>query len=105
MQDKHLTKEIKSRPPLTHEYSDEELANRARSLLRWKIRYDSIHVNSDKGQLTLSGEVDLDLDRETAERTVRRLTGVVGVTNTIVTKAHGIRNAERLGPDYEGAPR
>ena len=33
--------------------SDDELAIRARSLLRWKIRYNSIHVEAENGHLIL----------------------------------------------------
>ena len=34
--------------------------------------------------MTLSGQVVSALDRETAEQTIRRLKGVVGVTNCII---------------------
>jgi osmotically-inducible protein OsmY len=37
-------------------------------------------------RLTLSGEVYWDSDREAAECTVRKLSGVTGVTNLITTK-------------------
>jgi len=63
--------------------SNSELENRARSLLRWKIRFNSVHVAAVSGHVTLSGEVISALDRETAEQTIRRLRGVVGVTNCI----------------------
>jgi len=63
--------------------SNSELENRARSLLRWKIRFTSVHVAAVSGHVTLSGEVISVLDRETAEQTIRRLRGVVGVTNCI----------------------
>jgi osmotically-inducible protein OsmY len=55
------------------EHSDTEIAKRARSVLRWKIRYDSIQVTAEKGHLTLFGEVNWNLDREAAEQTVRKL--------------------------------
>ena len=61
--------------------SDSELESRARSLLRWKIRFNVAAVS---GHVTLSGEVISALDRETAEQTIRRLRGVVGVTNCII---------------------
>ena len=64
--------------------SDDELENRVRSLLRWKIRFNSVHVAAVSGHVTLSGEVISALDRETAEQTIRRLRGVVGVTNCII---------------------
>ena len=64
--------------------SDSELESRARSLLRWKIRFNSIHVAAVSGHVTLSGEVIFALDRENAEQTIRKLRGVVGVTNCII---------------------
>jgi osmotically-inducible protein OsmY len=68
------------------EHFDTEIAKRARSVLRWKIRYDSIRVTAEKGHLTLFGEVNWDLDREAAEQTVRKLSGVTGVTNLLTAK-------------------
>ena len=67
MQETHVPEKIKFRSPITLESSDAELARRARSLLRWKIRYDSIQVKTVNGHVTLFGEVSWDLDRETAE--------------------------------------
>ena len=64
--------------------SDSELESRARSLFRWKIRFNAVHVAAVSGHVTLSGEVISALDRETAEQTIRRLRGVVGVTNCII---------------------
>ena len=43
-------------------------------------------VTARNGRLTLSGEVYWDSDREAAECTVRKLSGVTGVTNLITTK-------------------
>ena len=69
--------------------SNSELENRARSLLRWKIRFNSVQVAAVSGHVTLSGEVISALDRETAEQTIRRLRGVVGVTNCIIASPTG----------------
>ena len=69
--------------------SDSELESRARSLLRWKIQFNSVHVAAVSGHVTLSGEVISALDRETAEQTIRRLRGVVGVTNCIHVGRYG----------------
>jgi osmotically-inducible protein OsmY len=77
---------IEFRRQLYSEYSDTEIAKRARSVLRWKIRYDSIQVTAEKGHLTLFGEVNWNLDREAAEQTVRKLSGVTGVTNLLTAK-------------------
>ena len=64
--------------------SDDELKNRARSLLRWKIRFNAVDVDVVSGHVTLCGQVISASDRETAEQTIRRLRGVVDVTNCII---------------------
>jgi osmotically-inducible protein OsmY len=68
------------------EHSDTDIAKRACSVLRWKIRFDSIQLTAEKGHLTLFGEVNWNLDREAAEQTVRKLSGVTGVTNLLTAK-------------------
>jgi len=65
-------------------FSDDELENRVRSLLRWKIRFNAVDVAVVSGHVTLCGQVISALDRETAEQTIRRLRGVVAVTNFII---------------------
>jgi osmotically-inducible protein OsmY len=101
MKGKQRAQQIESRRQLIWDHPDAEISKRARSVLRWKIRYDSIRVTADKGHVTLSGEVNWDLDRDAAEQTVRKLSGVVGVTNLLTTKV--LRRPSRLridrGPD------
>jgi osmotically-inducible protein OsmY len=71
------------------------LAKRARNLLRWKIRFNAVQVVVVGGHVTLSGKVTSYLDRETAEQTIRRLSGVVEVTNHVVTDPpHSRRQTE-----------
>jgi osmotically-inducible protein OsmY len=65
---------------------DEELVHRARSLLRWKCRFDSVQVAAQAGRVTLSGDVMFPLDREIAEHTIRKLSGVIEITNLITTR-------------------
>ena len=83
-------------------FSDDELENRIRSLLRWKIRFNAVDVAVESGHVTLSGQVISALDRETAEQTIRRLRGVVGVTNCIIASpterrcANGGQNHHQL---------
>jgi osmotically-inducible protein OsmY len=64
--------------------SDGELVTRARSILRWKIRYNAVHVSARDGHVILSGHVFSELDREAAGHTIRKMTGVVTLTNRIV---------------------
>ena len=92
MNGKQRAQQIELRRQLSWD-SDTEIATRARSVLRWKIRYDSIRVTAEKGQVTLLGEVNWDLDREAAEQTVSKLSGVIGVTNLLATKGCAVRHA------------
>ena len=92
MNGKQRAQQIEFRRQLSWD-SDTEIATRARSVLRWKIRYDSIRVTAEKGQVTLLGEVNWDLDREAAEQTVSKLSGVIGVTNLLTTKGCAVRYA------------
>jgi osmotically-inducible protein OsmY len=86
MYDEQPARKIAFRPPLGRKHPDDEIAERALSILRWKIRYNSILVKAEKGHVTLSGEVNWYSDREAAEHTVSKLSGVVGVSNLITTK-------------------
>ena len=87
-----FSKQIEITPILGRPLSDDELAIRARSLLRWKIRYNSIHVEAEKGHVILSGQVDSPSDRDAAEQIIRKLSGVAGLTNRIThLSPRGIR--------------
>jgi osmotically-inducible protein OsmY len=80
-----LTERVQVASILGHLPSDDELTTRARSILRWKIRYNSVRVVAQNGHVILSGNVLSHVDREAAEQTVRKLTGVVTLTNRITT--------------------
>jgi osmotically-inducible protein OsmY len=73
-------------PPPGQIISDSELARRATSLLRWKIRYNAIRVEAENGHVILSGKVDWPSDITAAEQTIRKLSGVFEVTNRIVAQ-------------------
>ena len=72
-----------------HKRSDTEIAAAAEAALQWHSRVpaDRIVVKVEKGWVTLSGEVDWDFQRRLAEKAIRPLIGVVGVSNTIRLKA------------------
>ena len=89
-----FSKRIEITPILGWVLSDDELAIRVRSLLRWKIRYNSIHVEAEKGHVTLSGQVNSSSDRDAAEQIIRKLSGVVGVTNRITTLSPRFRRLQ-----------
>ena len=63
--------------------SDDAIAKRALSVLRWKIRYQSIQIQAEKGPPDSLGRGRL-VFRSRSGRAYSKLSGVVGVTNLIV---------------------
>jgi osmotically-inducible protein OsmY len=65
--------------------SDEDIALRATHVLQWDVAipFKAVAVTVSKGWVTLSGEVECDRQRQAAETDVRKLRGVLGVTNRI----------------------
>lgn len=74
-----------------HHRSDTDIALAAQTALLWDalVPHERIKVKAEKGWLTLEGQVEWDYQREAAARSVRNLTGVVGVSNllTLAPKA------------------
>jgi osmotically-inducible protein OsmY len=73
---------------LATERTDPDIAEAAVHALEWDafVPSDRVHVTVSKGWVTLKGEVEWQYQKEDAERVVRRLTGVKGVTNLITVK-------------------
>jgi osmotically-inducible protein OsmY len=73
---------------LATERTDADLAEAAVHALEWDaaIPSEKVKVTVSKGWVTLRGEVEWQFQRQDAERVVRRLTGVKGVTNLITVK-------------------
>jgi osmotically-inducible protein OsmY len=73
---------------LATERTDVDIAAAAVHALRWDaaLPADKIKVTVSKGWVTLNGEVEWQFQRQDAERVVRRLAGVKGVTNVITVK-------------------
>jgi osmotically-inducible protein OsmY len=67
---------------LATERTDPDIAEAAVHALEWDafVPSDRVHVTVSKGWVTLKGEVEWQYQKEDAERVVRRLTGVKGVT-------------------------
>jgi osmotically-inducible protein OsmY len=70
------------------ERTDTDIAAAAVHALNWNssIPPEKIHVTVDKGWVTLKGEVEWQYQRQEAERAVRGLWGVKGVSNLITVK-------------------
>ena len=68
--------------------TDMEVAHAVADSLRWDIEVpdDQIKARVDSGWVWLDGEVEFNYERAAAERAVRYLAGVTGVSNNIVIK-------------------
>lgn len=95
---KAVAQEIEVRLRSDHHRSDEDIAAAAVRALEWDVSvpHDMVQIEVENGWIILRGEVDWQYQRQAAEDDVRRLTGVVGVTNHIKIKpainAGGIRD-------------
>jgi len=87
---KAVANDIEIRLPIEAERPDPDIARAAVEALEWDagVPTDKVHANVSKGWVTLEGEVEWQYQKEAAERAVRRLTGVRGVTNLLVVKPH-----------------
>ncbi len=85
---KAVAVEIDVRLPGTSERSDTDLARAAENALLWDVTVpeDKIKVLVEDGWVTLTGEVDRQFQKRSAEQAVRHLTGVKGVRNAITVK-------------------
>ncbi|MDQ0008314.1 osmotically-inducible protein OsmY [Luteibacter jiangsuensis] len=82
---KAIAQEIKVRLPFEKKVNDDEVARRAVDILAWNtwVPRDAVKVRVSNGWLTLTGSVKWDYQRREAEKAVRKLSGVLGVTNEI----------------------
>jgi osmotically-inducible protein OsmY len=82
---KGIAQKIEVRLPGDKKWKDDEIAQRALSILSWNtlIPRDCIRVRVSDGWITLSGGVNWNYQRQAAENEVRKLGGVKGVTNNI----------------------
>jgi len=83
---KAIAQEIEVRYPDSKKTCDDEIAKRALAILAWDVSVpnERIGVRVQQGWVTLSGEVDWHYQKQAAEHAVRKLSGVIGVTNTII---------------------
>lgn len=85
---KAVANELEVRLPGSSERTDEDIAQAAIDSLRWSVLVpqDRIKVKVSKGWVTLEGNVDWQYQKSAAEKAVRKLYGVVGVSNLIEVK-------------------
>jgi osmotically-inducible protein OsmY len=83
-----VVNDLEVRLPGIDEKPDPEIAREAVAAIKSQlpVSYEKIKVVVKNGWITLEGDVEWNYQRETAERAVRRLTGVKGVSNLIQVK-------------------
>ena len=83
-----IAEEIEVRFPSDKKTSDDDIAARALSVLKWNavVPFEKVQVKVQDGWVTLLGEVEWQFQRVAAESGIRRLSGVAGVLNEIKIK-------------------
>ena len=81
-----IAQELAIRFPNHKHTADDEIAARAFKIINWDttIPHGGVQVKVQKGWVTLSGEVEWGFQQSAAEDAVRKLSGVVGITNAIM---------------------
>ena len=77
--------DLRVKLPGSIDLSDTDIAHRAADALKWDVEVPDtkIRIRVDKGWITLDGEVQWQFERQAANRAIRYLAGVLGVTNHI----------------------
>lgn len=77
---------------LATERTDADIAAAAIKALEWDadVNVDNLDVTVSKGWVTIKGSVDWQFQKDDAERVVRRLTGVKGVSNLLTIKVRAV---------------
>ena len=100
---KAVVNEIEVHLPGSSERTDTDIAKAASSALKWDILVprDKLSITVSEGWVKLEGAVSHNFQRKEAERVIRHLAGVKGITNLIQVKPkvqptnvkHGIEQA------------
>lgn len=85
---KAIANEIEIKLASSGKRDDEDIAKAAINVLAWdgNVPSDAIKVAVSKGWVTLSGQVEWYFQKEAAAQDIRRLLGVVGVSNQATVK-------------------
>jgi osmotically-inducible protein OsmY len=100
-----VANDIEVRLPSSAERTDADLAGAATRALEWDafVPIDKLDVTVSRGWVTLKGEVEWEYQRRSAERAVRRLAGVRGVTNLVSVRPGVQPSPQRVRRDIEDA--
>jgi osmotically-inducible protein OsmY len=86
---KAVANDLEVRLPSSSQRTDTDIAEAAVRALEWDafLSAEKIDVTVSKGWVTLKGTVEWQYQKDDAERVVRRLQGVTGVTNLITVRS------------------
>ncbi|RKR87517.1 osmotically-inducible protein OsmY [Micromonospora pisi] len=93
-----VANDIEVRLPASAERTDAEIALAATRALEWDafVPVDHLDLTVSNGWVVLRGEVGWEYQKRAAERTVRRLAGVRGVTNGVDVRPTGAPTTDEL---------
>ena len=82
---KALAVELTVKLPSPNERTDAQIAAAAENAIEWNslVPQDKVRPTVEHGWITLNGEVEWDYQRRAAEKSLRNLLGVTGVTNLV----------------------
>ena len=85
---KAVVNDLEVKLPSSSERTDEDIARAAVNALEWSVLVppNRIKVKISKGWVTLEGNVDWQFQKSAAEKAVRKLIGVKGVSNLVTVK-------------------
>lgn len=83
-----IADEIEVRFPNQAKTADDQIAQRATAILKWNAVVSNLPIDVvvHNGWITLSGRVNWYFERRAAENGVRKLSGVRGITNSIIVQ-------------------
>ena len=85
---KAIALELDVKLSFDHKRSDTDIAAGAEEALKWNtlIPIEGIRLTVDHGWVTLQGEVEWDYQRHSAEKAIRPLMGVMGISNEVTLR-------------------
>lgn len=100
---KAVAQELEVRLPGNANRSDEEIARAAVDRLAWEVTVprDAVKIEVQMGYVTLTGTVAWHFEKDAAERCIRGLYGVMGISNQMVIKPQP--NATNISSDIDVA--
>jgi len=83
-----VAEELEVKLAFDHQRGDDDIAAAALNRLAWdaSVPRDAIHLEVEKGWVTMTGNVNWHFQKDAAERAIRPLVGVVGISDQVVIK-------------------